>query len=192
MTKTYRVVLWALLTAAIVVSVGDPSIASKKEKPLHSVLTNEQNVVGQPASNSQPQLNSSLSGESIEWQVISSGGTYGTSVNYSLEGTTAQTATGTGSSANYEIGQGFWYGFLTQGASYVCGDANESGTVDIDDVVWLIAYIFSGGPEPMPYLAGDANCSEGVDIDDVVYLISYIFSGGPEPCDPDDNGVSDC
>jgi uncharacterized protein (TIGR02145 family) len=33
---------------------------------------------------------------------------------------------------------------------YVCGDADASGGIDIDDVVYLIAYIFSGGPAPDP------------------------------------------
>jgi hypothetical protein len=65
---------------------------------------------------------------------------------------------------------------------YECGDANGSGATDIDDVVYSIAYIFTGGPEPEPIEAGDADCSGGIDIDDVVYLIGYIFSGGPEPC----------
>jgi hypothetical protein len=65
---------------------------------------------------------------------------------------------------------------------YVNGDADRSGGVDIDDVVYLISYIFSGGPPPDPPDAGDANCSYDLDIDDVVYLIAYIFSGGPEPC----------
>ena len=31
----------------------------------------------------------------------------------------------------------------------VCGDADTSGAVDIDDVVYLINYIFSGGPAPV-------------------------------------------
>jgi len=77
-------------------------------------------------------------------------------------------------------------------ADYICGDADASGEVDIDDVVYLIAYIFSSGPAPVPYESGDVNCAAGVDIDDVVYLIGYIFSSGPAPCDPDDNGVPDC
>jgi uncharacterized protein (TIGR02145 family) len=41
--------------------------------------------------------------------------------------------------------------------AYVCGDANGSGgdpAVDIDDVVYLINYIFAGGPAP------DPNCCE--------------------------------
>ena len=65
-----------------------------------------------------------------------------------------------------------------------CGDANGDGQVDIDDVVSLITYIFSGGPPPNPVCIGDADGSTGVDIDDVVYLINYIFSGGPPPVDP--------
>ena len=66
--------------------------------------------------------------------------------------------------------------------TYVCGDVNGDCAVDISDVVYLIAYIFSGGLPPSPLLAGDANCDNMVDISDVVYLIAYIFSGGAEPC----------
>ncbi len=65
---------------------------------------------------------------------------------------------------------------------YVNGDADRNGSVDIDDVVHLINFIFAGGPIPDPPNAGDADCSNALDIDDVVYLIAYIFSGGPEPC----------
>lgn len=65
----------------------------------------------------------------------------------------------------------------------MAGDANGSGGIDIDDVVYLISYIFSGGPPPDPMEAGDADCSGEIDIDDVVYLIAYIFSGGPAPCE---------
>jgi hypothetical protein len=76
--------------------------------------------------------------------------------------------------------------------SYACGNSDGLGAVDIDDVVYLIAYIFAGGPAPDPLEAGDADCSGEIDIDDVVSLISYIFSAGPEPCDPDGNGAPDC
>jgi PKD repeat protein len=65
---------------------------------------------------------------------------------------------------------------------WICGDANADATVDISDVVYLIAYIFAGGSAPNPLLAGDANCDSTADISDVVYLIAYIFSGGLAPC----------
>jgi hypothetical protein len=75
---------------------------------------------------------------------------------------------------------------------WLCGDADGGGSVDIDDVVYLIAYIFAAGPAPEPLATGDADCAGGIDIDDVVYLISYIFSGGPAPCDPSGDGMPDC
>jgi hypothetical protein len=63
-----------------------------------------------------------------------------------------------------------------------CGDVDGAEGVDIDDVVYLINFIFAGGPEPEPVLEGDSDCSDFVDIDDVVYGIMYIFAGGPKPC----------
>ncbi len=67
-------------------------------------------------------------------------------------------------------------------ASYVCGDADGSGAISISDAVYLINYIFAGGPAPDPLLSGDADCSGAVSISDAVYLINYIFAGGPPPC----------
>ena len=75
---------------------------------------------------------------------------------------------------------------------YICGDANADGIVNISDAVYLVTYIFSGGPAPVPLLSGDANCDGVVNISDAVYLISYIFGGGPAPCDPNGDGIPDC
>jgi hypothetical protein len=77
----------------------------------------------------------------------------------------------------------------------ICGDADLSGQVDIDDAVYVISYIFMFGPAPNPLSVGDCDCSGGpvpVDIDDVVYLMDYILRGGPEPCDIDSDGIPDC
>ncbi len=73
-----------------------------------------------------------------------------------------------------------------------CGDVNASSGTDIDDIVYLISYVFQSGPEPIPLESGDSDCSGGVDIDDIVYLISYVFQGGIDPCDPDGDTIPDC
>lgn len=65
---------------------------------------------------------------------------------------------------------------------YLCGDADRSGAVNISDAVYLINFIFAGGPTPNPLLAGDADCSGALSISDAVYLINYVFAGGPAPC----------
>ena len=64
----------------------------------------------------------------------------------------------------------------------LCGDVDNNGFIDVDDAVFLINYIFAGGPAPTPYEYGDVDCSGAVDVDDAVYLINYIFAGGPSPC----------
>jgi hypothetical protein len=55
------------------------------------------------------------------------------------------------------------------------GDANGDCACDISDAVFLIAYIFGGGPSPGLY--GDANFDGYVDISDAVSIIRYIFGG---------------
>jgi hypothetical protein len=72
--------------------------------------------------------------------------------------------------------------FLLSRDSFVCGDADGNGIVNISDAVYLISYIFGGGPAPLPDSAGDADCNGIVNISDAVYLIAYIFGGGPAPC----------
>jgi len=83
---------------------------------------------------------------------------------------------GMGGSSNFKLSAGFISSTWVK-----CGDANASGNVDVGDVVYLINYLFKGGPPPKPFQAGDANCSGTVDIGDVVYLINYLYHGGPAP-----------
>jgi outer membrane protein assembly factor BamB len=64
-----------------------------------------------------------------------------------------------------------------------CGDANFDGIVNVSDIVYLIAFIFAGGPEPEPELAGDADCNGILNVTDAVHMVTYIFAGGPPPCD---------
>jgi hypothetical protein len=73
------------------------------------------------------------------------------------------------------------YSMFVNAGTHVPGDADASGGVDVDDVVYLISYIFSEGLAPAPLDTGDPDNSCLIDIDDVVYLILYIFAGGPAP-----------
>jgi hypothetical protein len=61
------------------------------------------------------------------------------------------------------------------------GDANADNKITVADVVYLISYLFKGGPPPSPLIKGDANGDGKVTVADVVYLISYLFKGGPPP-----------
>ncbi|HEX9911644.1 MAG TPA: dockerin type I repeat-containing protein, partial [candidate division Zixibacteria bacterium] len=65
---------------------------------------------------------------------------------------------------------------------YLRGDANSDKKTTVSDVVFLINYLFKGGPAPEPVYLGDVNCDGKVTVSDVVYLINYLFKGGPPPC----------
>jgi len=61
------------------------------------------------------------------------------------------------------------------------GDCNNDGVITAADVVYLINYLFIGGPVPAPLEAGDVNCDGTINASDVVYLINYLFISGPPP-----------
>jgi Zn-dependent M28 family amino/carboxypeptidase len=66
---------------------------------------------------------------------------------------------------------------------YAKGDANGDGKVTVSDVVYIINYLFKGGPPPGYLDVADVNCDSKVTISDVVYLINYLFKDGrPPPC----------
>jgi len=64
------------------------------------------------------------------------------------------------------------------------GDVNTDGVVTSADIIYLVGYVFKGGPAPKPCdAAGDVNCTGSVTSADIIYLVSYVFKGGPPPCD---------
>ena len=71
------------------------------------------------------------------------------------------------------------HGIMAQNC--LCGDANNSGDISISDAVYIISFIFSGGPTPALPCLGDADGSGAITISDAVYLIGFIFGGGPTP-----------
>lgn len=61
------------------------------------------------------------------------------------------------------------------------GDANTDELLNVSDAVFLISFIFAGGPAPATVYNGDADANSLINISDTVYLLAYIFSGGPAP-----------
>ncbi len=73
--------------------------------------------------------------------------------------------------------------YFTDREWVVAGDVDGSGGgVDIADLVYLVTFMFQGGPPPVPYESANVNCIGDIDIADLVYLVSYMFQGGPQPC----------
>jgi hypothetical protein len=72
-------------------------------------------------------------------------------------------------------------------------DYDLGDQIDISDLVFLVDYMFTGGPAPLCWAeanvdgSGPANppddSSADIDISDLVYLVDYMFTGGPLPLD---------
>jgi hypothetical protein len=78
---------------------------------------------------------------------------------------------------------------ITGSEPVICGDANNSGAVNLSDAIYLLNYLFKGGPPPVPYMCvGDVNNSDSVNLSDAIYILNYLFKGGPPPdpncCNP--------
>jgi hypothetical protein len=87
-------------------------------------------------------------------------------------------------------------------------DGNGDDDRNISDPVYILNWLFSGGPEPVEYrpdgvnpavtiLNGDCNGEGGRNISDPIYLLDWLFSSGPAPVeepapgDGDGDGVPD-
>lgn len=67
----------------------------------------------------------------------------------------------------------------------VDGIIGPGGPVDVSDLTYLVAYLFSGGPPPPCLEEGNVDGIVGaggpIDVADLTYLVAFLFSGGPPP-----------
>ncbi|KPL00615.1 MAG: hypothetical protein AMJ91_03950 [candidate division Zixibacteria bacterium SM23_73_3] len=69
--------------------------------------------------------------------------------------------------------------FMVQ--TYVCGDVNSDGSIDLGDVLYLVNYLYKSGSAPNLFQAGDVDCNEVIDLGDVLHLVNYLYKGGSPP-----------
>ncbi|MGQ9590843.1 MAG: hypothetical protein ACUVYA_11170 [Planctomycetota bacterium] len=108
-------------------------------------------------------------------------------------------ATG-GANANHEVDEVeiLLYPKSAGGVRFIRSDANADGATNITDGIYVLNYLFLGGPAPPCEDAADANGDDGINITDGIYILNYLFLGGPEPTppfpdcglDPGEDGVS--
>lgn len=70
---------------------------------------------------------------------------------------------------------------------FICGDVNDDALIDVGDAIYVLNYLYKGGPAPQcdPITAcGDVNLDDLVDVGDAIYLLNYLYKGGPPPGNP--------
>jgi hypothetical protein len=101
-------------------------------------------------------------------------------------GTAPDSSTGVTSVA---IGMGLAYDIVAVVYNVFCpitltGDTDGDGSVNANDIITFVNYIYKGGPAPEPCPAvGDVNCSGDITTADCMILVNFIFQGGQAPCD---------
>lgn len=69
--------------------------------------------------------------------------------------------------------------------TFIRGDANDDGDVDLSDAVTILGDLFLGTPADAPCLdALDADDTGEVEITDAIYLLDALFTGGDDPPPP--------
>jgi len=56
----------------------------------------------------------------------------------------------------------------------------------VSDMVFLIQYVFLGGPSADPIEDGDCNCDGAYNLSDITQLVHVGFRGGEDPCNPEE------
>lgn len=68
--------------------------------------------------------------------------------------------------------------------TYLRGDVNTDGGVDLGDAIAGLNYLFRGSRAPTCMDAADANGIGGFDLSDPIFTLSWFFLGGPQPPAP--------
>jgi len=123
-------------------------------------------------------VNSITATYKIDWEVLDSGGADVSSSNHQLRNSAGQPQIGRHSGGRYVVESGFW----SINVSFIAGDVNGNGQINLTDDVWLANYLLKNGPCPIPFWAGDVNCSGNISLVDAVYLANYLLKNGPALC----------
>jgi len=68
--------------------------------------------------------------------------------------------------------------------TFIRGDADDSGDLDLTDAIVILIYLFQGGKAPPCLDAADVDDTGDLDLTDGIYLLGYLFVGGREPPSP--------
>jgi hypothetical protein len=71
-----------------------------------------------------------------------------------------------------------------EGADFLRGDPNGDGTAGVADAVYILDYLFTGGPMPECWASADIDADKRIDVSDPMSLLSSLFLRGPAIPDP--------
>jgi len=64
------------------------------------------------------------------------------------------------------------------------GDMNSDFTVNSADIIYLVNFVFKGGPAPVLPATGDVNGSCTITSGDIIHIVNFVFKAGAPPQPP--------
>lgn len=61
------------------------------------------------------------------------------------------------------------------------GDSNQDGRLNIADPIFLLRYLFAGGPAPFCRRTSDVDCDRALKVNDAIAILGMLFAGKPLP-----------
>ncbi len=68
-----------------------------------------------------------------------------------------------------------------QVSSFTRGDLDDDGKYTMNDIVYIVNYLFRDGVSPYPETSGDIDLSGTINVADIAYLVNYMYKAGPRP-----------
>lgn len=118
----------------------------------------------------------SVQGQSMSPHIISTSGCSLQNNTTNLSWTLGETVVETFGADEYFLTQGFQQPAITS-PTWLTGDANCDGTVDVLDVITIINFILETDPEPFCFDNADVNLDGTVDVLDAIGTINIILYG---------------
>jgi hypothetical protein len=165
------------LFAAVIARSDNERVALSRKVSISSSQTND--PIRTTGSQIEREFRSQIPKYLLVTDVLDDWGGESKSTGYSINVSAGGQGGGTGSSesSEYKANSGLIPAVLVKR-----GDVNETGLIDIGDVIYIINYLYRAGNRPVPLESGDLNCDGACDVGDVVYLINYLFKQGLPPC----------
>ena len=76
-----------------------------------------------------------------------------------------------------------WH-FRTASRPFLRGDADGKNKLLITDAIFILSFLFLGGPDPPCKQSADVDDNGTIGINDAIRLLNFLFLGGPEPPPP--------
>jgi hypothetical protein len=183
-----QAVLAGSLMIAVLTAFPDSAAVERRTSGVRTDVSEPRAQKRSAAGATVHRITASASDVSLPWYSFPGGGlTTGASATNELGGSIGQSMAGSGSTADYWLGIGFWSGANACSCPHQA-DYDGDGFHSPLDLGGIIDIMFLNDPDIQdpncPTSRFDFDCNGDLDPIDLGSIIDFLFANGPPPCSP--------